>query len=70
MEYQQIAYFPYVFMGSDPIAYEGVTMWNFSREAERRIPDANTRVVGSDENGANLGGGGSVVRQSPATILL
>ncbi len=44
MEYQQIAYFPYVFMGSDPIAYEGVTMWNFSREAERRIPDANTRV--------------------------
>ena len=44
VEYQQIAYFPYVFMGTNPIEYEGVTIWNFSREAERRIPDQSTRA--------------------------
>ena len=44
MEYQQIAYFPYVFMGTNPIEYEGVTLWNFSKEAERRLPDESTRA--------------------------
>lgn len=44
MEYQQIVYFPYVFMGTNPVEYEGVTMWNFSREAERRIPDESARA--------------------------